>query len=154
MSLRVNITKIISGGQAGVDRAALDVAIELGIPCGGWCPKGRLAEDGVIDARYPLKETPLEDYTQRTEWNVRDADGTLILSWEKPTGGTAFTIACARKLKKPCLVLDLHKETDKKKFQTWLRKHNVHILNIAGPRESHAFGKIAMRAQEMLHSLL
>ena len=73
-------TKIISGGQTGVDRAALDVALELGLPCGGWCPRGRRAEDGPIDPRYPLTETPWDGYPQRTEWNVRDADGTLILT--------------------------------------------------------------------------
>jgi predicted Rossmann-fold nucleotide-binding protein len=74
------IKRIISGGQTGVDRAALDVALELGIPCGGWCPKGRLAEDGSIDLRYPLKETNSSEYRERTEKNVEDSDGTLILT--------------------------------------------------------------------------
>src|SRR5262245_51361441 len=78
--MRKVISKIVSGGQTGVDRAALDVALELGIPCGGWCPKGRLAEDGPIPERYPLKETTLRVYPQRTEWNVRDSDGTLVLA--------------------------------------------------------------------------
>ncbi|MHC4448286.1 MAG: YpsA SLOG family protein, partial [Planctomycetota bacterium] len=72
--------KIVSGGQTGVDRAALDVAMELGVPCGGWCPQGRLAEDGEIDARYPLTETSRAHAAQRTEWNVRDSDGTLIIA--------------------------------------------------------------------------
>ena len=75
-----SITRIISGGQTGVDRAALDAAMELGLSCGGWCPKGRHAEDGVIPSRYPLQETPTADYAQRTHWNVRDSDGTVILN--------------------------------------------------------------------------
>lgn len=72
--------KIVSGGQTGVDRAGLDFAIALGIPHGGWCPKGRKAEDGPIDNRYQLQETPRADYLQRTEWNVRDNDGTVIFT--------------------------------------------------------------------------
>ncbi|MFQ5587063.1 MAG: putative molybdenum carrier protein, partial [Thermodesulfobacteriota bacterium] len=97
------IEMIVSGGQTGVDRAALDVALELGIRCGGWCPKGRLAEDGVIDSRYHLDETGSKSYSQRTEWNVRDSDGTLILTVEEPTGGTALTIRAAEELGKPCI---------------------------------------------------
>ena len=88
VNLRPMLTRIVSGGQTGVDRAALDVALELSIPCGGWCPKGRKAEDGALPARYPLKETPSEEYAQRTTWNVRDSDGTLILTHGAPTGGT------------------------------------------------------------------
>src|SRR5437660_8666127 len=98
-------TKLISGGQTGVDRAALDVALELGLPCGGWCPRGRKAEDGVIPDRYPLAETPSPSYRQRTRWNVRDSDGTLILVRGRPTGGTALTLASARRLGKPVLVV-------------------------------------------------
>lgn len=150
----MKLRKIISGGQTGVDRAALDVALELGIPCGGWCPKGRLAEDGVIDARYPLQETPSEEYAQRTEWNVRDADGTLILSWGIPTGGTAFTISCAKKLQKPCLVFDLQKKVNRQRFNDWLNDNNICVLNIAGPRESHQPGFIASRASKILVTLL
>ena len=78
------LAKIVSGGQTGVDRAALDVALDLSLPCGGWCPKGRKAEDGPIAAHYPLTETPLDSYPQRTEWNVRDSDGTLVLTRGKP----------------------------------------------------------------------
>src|SRR5438445_1429872 len=95
--------KVISGGQTGVDRAALDVALELGVPAGGWCPKGRKAEDGSLAPRYPLTETPSEEYWQRTEWNVRDSDGTLVLTRGAPTEGTAYTIEVAKKLGKPCL---------------------------------------------------
>ena len=76
----VGFPKIVSGGQTGADRAALDWAMAHGVPHGGWCPAGRLAEDGVIDMRYSLKETPQPEYLQRTEWNVRDSDATLIVS--------------------------------------------------------------------------
>src|SRR4030042_3461464 len=96
-----HIERIISGGQTGVDRAALDVAFELDIPCGGWCPKGRKAEEGPIDTRYPLQETVSVRYPIRTERNVRESDGTLILTWGKPSGGTALTIKFAQKNKKP-----------------------------------------------------
>src|SRR6266571_9073801 len=82
------VSKIVSGGQTGVDRAALDVALELGIPCGGWCPRGRRAEDGIIPERYPLIETPTTAYPQRTERNVRDSDGTLVLTVGRADGGT------------------------------------------------------------------
>ena len=76
--MRILPERIVSGGQTGADRAALDWAIERGIPHGGWCPRGRRAEDGRIDRRYALRETPAHDYQQRTRWNVRDSDGTLI----------------------------------------------------------------------------
>src|SRR3990172_4511968 len=99
--------RIVAGGQTGVDRAALDAALGLGLPCGGWCPRGRKAEDGPIDPRYPMEETPSDDYAERTEWNVRDADGTLVLTRGEPSGGTAFTIATARRGRSPLLVLDL-----------------------------------------------
>src|SRR2546428_11872569 len=86
------IKKIISGGQTGVDRAALDVALELGIACGGWCPKGRRAEDGAGDRRYTLTVTPREEYPQRTEWNVRDSDGALVMLSGPANGGTGVDI--------------------------------------------------------------
>src|SRR3954447_14624932 len=97
------IQRIVSGGQTGVDRAALDVALALGIPCGGWCPRGRGAEDGLIPERYPLVETPAADASQRTRWNVRDSDGTLILAWGEPTGGTLLTVQACRETGKPHL---------------------------------------------------
>ena len=90
------VEKIISGGQTGADRAALDVALELKIPCGGWCPKGRRAEDGRIDDRYPLKETPSTDYRVRTRLNVEESDGTLVITRGPLTGGTALTIKLVR----------------------------------------------------------
>lgn len=131
--------KIISGGQTGVDRAALDAAIEVDLEHGGWCPKGRRAEDGKIGKKYNLTETPFQEYEIRTEWNVRDSQATLIITRGKPTGGTAFTIAAANKLKKTCLVIDLnlHDETKiVKNVLDWIRKQKIEQLNVAGPRES------------------
>jgi len=88
--------QVVSGGQTGVDRAALDVASELGLPCGGWCPQGRKAEDGPLVSRYPLKETPSADYFQRTEWNVRDSDGTLVLTRKDKGGRAAARVVYSR----------------------------------------------------------
>ena len=129
------IERVMSGGQTGVDRAALDAALETGRACGGWCPKGRKAEDGPIEDRYPLRETPSEDYAQRTEWNVRDADATLVVTRGRPTGGTALTIELATRLKRPCLVVNLTDRPVTSGIETWIRAHNIRVLNIAGPRE-------------------
>ena len=147
------IGRVVSGGQTGVDRAALDVALELGLPCGGWCPKGRRAEDGVIPLRYPLTETPSEDYAQRTEWNVRDADGTLILTRGTPTEGTALTIELAARYRKPCLVIDLELRPSPAAAAQWLAAHAIRVLNIAGPRESRTPG-IYVAARQFLSRLL
>jgi len=147
------IEKIVSGGQTGVDRAALDVARMLGLPCGGWCPKGRKAEDGPIAHQYPLKETPSDDYAQRTAWNVRDSDGTLILTRGQPTEGTAFTIEVAERQDKPHLVLDLGKQPDRAAVQTWITTHRIRVLNIAGPREEKNPG-IYAQASQFLRRLL
>ncbi|MCC6698051.1 MAG: putative molybdenum carrier protein [Candidatus Hydrogenedentes bacterium] len=128
--------RIVTGGQTGVDRAALDVAMSLGIPCGGWCPAGRLAEDGVIDPRYPLRETPFAEYETRTFLNVRDSDGTLVLTFGIPAGGTAYTIECATQLGKPCLVIDLDHRDDPAPVLAWIDEHRITVLNVAGPRAS------------------
>ncbi|MGB9700957.1 MAG: putative molybdenum carrier protein [Thermodesulfobacteriota bacterium] len=136
----LKIKKIISGGQTGVDRAALDVALELGIPCGGWCPQGRRAEDGIIPFRYPLEEASSPAYPLRTELNVQDADGTLIITWSTPMGGTALTIKLAQKYRKPYLVVDLAQEANVILVREWLDHHKVQVLNIAGPRESEVPG--------------
>ena len=139
--------KVVSGGQTGVDRAALDVAFEKGLPRGGWCPQGRRAEDGALDSRYPLIETPSAEYFQRTEWNVRDSDGTLVLTRGTPTEGTAFTIEIAKKLEKPCLVLDLAEAPKESAVTVWAADHNVRVLNVAGPRESKCPGIYAQAAE-------
>lgn len=132
----VYIEKIISGGQTGVDRAALDVAMELGISCGGWCPKGRKAEDGPIDARYPLQETSSSNYSVRTGKNVRESDGTLILTKGRPRTGTALTIRIAQKHDKPYFVTNPFVKKDLRTLKRWLEFNHIRILNVAGPRES------------------
>lgn len=134
------IERVVSGGQTGVDRAALDAALALGIPVGGWCPLGRLAEDGPIPERYPLRETPSPAYPERTEWNVRDSDATLALARGVPSGGTAFTVRLAERYGRPCLVLDLERAPDPAAIGSWARRHGVRILNVAGPRESSSPG--------------
>jgi len=134
------VEKIISGGQTGVDRAALDIALELGIPCGGWCPKGRRAEDGVLPPRYPLAETETGDYRQRTRRNVQAADGTLILTRGTPGGGSALTRSLAGKLGKPCLVVDLAQDRNLRPVRVWIKTHGIGVLNVAGPRESGQSG--------------
>jgi hypothetical protein len=134
------LEKIISGGQTGVDRAALDMARELGIPCGGWCPKERRAEDGKIPDWYPLQEASSSDYAVRTQLNVEDSDGTLILSWGPPMGGTALTLKLAKRLKKPCLMIDLTQGGEPFKVWEWMETHQIRILNVAGPREGEAPG--------------
>lgn len=130
------LRRIISGGQTGVDRAALDVALNQSIPIEGWCPKGRLAEDGPLPHHYHLQETPSSRPSQRTEWNVRDSDGTLVLTYHKPTGGTALTLRCAQRLHKPYLVIHLDQNPESRRVTDWLIQYNIHDLNIAGPRES------------------
>jgi hypothetical protein len=140
------VERIISGGQTGVDRAALDAALTLGLPCGGWCPQGRRAEDGRIPVRYPLRETPTARYPQRTEWNVRDSDGTLVLTWGSPRGGTALTIGLARRLGRPCCVVDLarlvesttERDAELRRVRGWIAGARIRVLNVAGPRGSEA----------------
>jgi hypothetical protein len=144
--------KVISGGQTGVDRAALDAALFAGLPCGGWCPKGRRAEDGPIDLRYPLDETPSNEYEQRTEWNVRDSDATLVITVGDPTGGTALTLALARQWRRPCYIADLEIETGVESVRDWLAREDVRTLNVAGPRESSVPG-IYRRARGFLDKL-
>ncbi len=129
--------RLVSGGQTGVDRAALDVAIALDLPCGGWCPKGRRAEDGPIDARYPLKETPSADYAERTAWNIRDSDATLIISPEPLTGGTKLTADLAERQPRPWLAVDAVSDADAMtRVRAWLDEHKPGVLNVAGPRAS------------------
>ena len=147
------VEEIVSGGQTGVDRGALDVALELGIPCGGWCPKGRVAEDGRIEDRYPLQETPLSDYRVRTRLNVEQSDGTLVIAREPVTGGTALTIKVAREMGKPLRIVDLNQKPDPSTVQKWLNDEGIRILNVAGPRESKMPGPRA-HAVEFLRAVL
>jgi hypothetical protein len=135
------IKKIISGGQTGADQAGLDAAIELGIPHGGWIPKGRKTEEGPLPAKYKLKEMGTTSYPKRTEQNILDSDGTVIFTFGKLTGGSALT----RKLSKthgfPCLHMDLNKVTVGEGadfLRPWIEKHNIKVLNVAGSRASKA----------------
>lgn len=129
--------KLVSGGQTGVDRAALDFARIRGRPHGGWCPRGRQAEDGIIPAEYKLRETPDDDPARRTEWNVRDSDGTVILSLI-PTlsGGSALTAECARHQGRPCLHLTPAVNEPGRQLQEFVVRHGIRVLNVAGPRAS------------------
>ena len=131
---------IISGGQTGVDRAALDFAMEHNIPCGGWCPKGRLAEDGMIDEKYPLKETSTSLYVVRTRLNVEDSDGTLILHEGEIGNGTQYTAEYAGAKKKPVLLVNMGKDDAAGRLGKWVKAHGIEVLNIAGPRESTSPG--------------
>ncbi|MEQ1906424.1 MAG: putative molybdenum carrier protein [Pirellulaceae bacterium] len=136
----IRVAKIISGGQTGVDRAALDVAIFLDIEHGGWCPKNRLAEDGQVPQQYQLRETETDEYAVRTERNVVESDGTLVLYFSSLTGGSRLTSNLARRWKKPCLVLDLNDNPAAKTVQDWIELHGIRDLNVAGPRESSVPG--------------
>lgn len=147
---------IVTGGQTGVDRATLDTALALFLPVRGWCPKGRLAEDGIIPPVYPLQETTSTDYAVRTEWNVRDSDGTLILAYGPLEGGTKLTEDLAKRYHRPSLVLNalLFSKNDMTRFWNWVQEYDIRILNVAGPRESAKPGVIYSRARNVLKQLL
>lgn len=133
------IEKIISGGQTGADRAALDIAIKLNITHGGWIPKGRKTEDGVLPNKYQLKEMPTPSYPKRTEKNILESDGTLIVSHGKLTGGSALTRKLAKKHGRPWVHIDMNKISIQDAVNTirsWIDRNNVQVLNVAGPRAS------------------
>ena len=132
---KYEIQFIISGGQTGVDRAALDFALANNIPCGGWCPKNRRAEDGEIPEHYPLTETSTDKYPQRTRKNVQDSDATLIITNGAKSRGTKLTAETALKQKKPYLIINPNKDSAIELLE-WLQKEKPQILNIAGPRYS------------------
>jgi hypothetical protein len=135
--------KIISGGQTGVDRSALDIAIELKLPHGGWCPKGRKAEDGIIPSKYELVETDSTEYAIRTEWNIRDSDATIIITVknrEAIQDGTRFTVEKVLELEKPYFIIYVDIPLDAEKISQWLYDHKIDTLNFAGPRESSVNG--------------
>ena len=145
--------RIVSGGQTGADRAALDVALELGWECGGWCPAGRAAEDGAIPARYPLRETPSSDPGERTAWNVRDSDATLLLTTGAASPGTDLTRGAARELGRPVYTWHVTSPADVGSFRRWLQVYRVGTLNVAGPRESESPG-VYGHARALLRTLL
>jgi hypothetical protein len=137
------ITRIVSGGQTGVDRAALDFAMRHDIDHGGWVPKGRKAEDGTLPPRYMVRETRTASYGERTRKNVADSDGTLILFQGRLSGGTALTHACALKARKPVLLADISGTPlpdTAAAVRSWLSSNKITTLNVAGPRESQAPG--------------
>jgi len=127
---------VISGGQSGVDRAALESALQARIPSGGWCPARRWAEDGPIDARYPLIESHSPRPARRTGLNVRDSDGTLIIASEPLTGGTRLTKRLALRMGKPLLIVDSADDDAIDRVCAWISDHDIRTLNVAGPRES------------------
>lgn len=137
---QAKLEKLVSGGQTGADRAALDVANQLGIETGGWVPHGRRAEDGKIPARYSgLVETETEAYEHRTALNVRDADATLILHYGPPAAGTALTLKLATASSRPHLAIDLDKISEAEaaeQIRSWLAASPIRVLNVAGPRAS------------------
>jgi len=133
------IKRIISGGQTGADRAALDVAIELGIPHGGWIPKGGRAENGMLNGKYRLLEMSTASYPKRTEKNVLDSDGTLIISHGRLAGGSALTRKLTEKHGQPWVHVDLDKVSLSSAagiVRAWIGKNDIEILNVAGPRAS------------------
>ena len=133
------INRIVSGGQTGVDRAALDVAIKLGIAHGGWIPQGRLTESGVLPQKYHLKETSSSEYSVRTEKNVIDSDGTLIISHGPLTGGSEYTREMAIRHSRPWLHIDLDRTIAfhaAAAINKWIQRKKIEILNVAGPRAS------------------
>jgi len=148
----MTLTKIVSGGQTGVDRGALDAALAVGFPCGGWCPADRRAEDGPIPQRYPLTPLPGAAYRQRTRQNVIDSDGTAIVFYESLSGGTKLTRDSCVREKKPFVVLDAKLISESAAAAAIIRfveENDIQVLNVAGPRLSgwpqrHAFALTVM----------
>lgn len=132
------LQKIVSGGQTGADQSALDFAISKNISHGGWCPRGRIAENGLIPERFLLKETPDEKYSLRTEWNVRDSDATVILTISaRLTGGSGLTMKLCKRWKRPCVHLSRERTADPgKTLADFIEENMVQTLNVAGPRDS------------------
>lgn len=160
------LSTIVSGGQTGVDRAALDAAIGVGTEIGGWCPQGRRSEDGQIPLLYGLKETASRNYTVRTEWNIRDSDGTLIIAMKTLTGGTRLTWQLTKKHQKPCYVVHLRESADAELFSSqnsptdhcsavveWIRENRIRVLNVAGPRAS-SHPEIHSEAEQIVTAIL
>ncbi|MBN2615162.1 MAG: putative molybdenum carrier protein [Bacteroidales bacterium] len=134
--------KINSGGQTGVDRAALDFALEYKIPCGGWCPKGRIAEDGIIDPKYPLQEAGSSDPVVRTRLNVDDSDAVLVFVDEKMDEGTIAAVDYAQEKEKPLFVvyLQMNLADQEEGLDQFVDEYRVHRVNIVGSRESNSPG--------------
>jgi predicted Rossmann-fold nucleotide-binding protein len=136
---RIAAMKIVSGGQTGVDRAALDAAMTSGVESGGWCPQGRLAEDGPIPAKYPVTELPNGGYRQRTRRNVIDSDGTAIICFGAPSGGTELTRLFCIEERRPHVLIDaeqLSVERASMEIRRFIDAAAISVMNVAGPRAS------------------
>ena len=145
--------KIISGGQTGVDRAGLDAGIAAEIPVGGYVPKGRLSEDGVVPNRYPMTELRSKNYKDRTRKNVIESDGTLICNIGAMVGGTALTAKIGLENEKPLLIVQLDQDYQLDDVTAWLNENQIQVLNVAGPRESKRPGVYA-KSKEFIGKLL
>jgi hypothetical protein len=151
--------KIISGGQTGVDRAALDVALKHGIDCGGWCPAGRLDEFGRIPDRYPVKELEEGSFAERTFQNVKDSEGTIVIYFNELRGGTEYTVHCCKELQRPHKLINAANISSQEAAQSmvdFVREHKIDILNVAGPRQSEwpEGYECAFRALEVFLNLI
>lgn len=144
------LKKVISGGQTGADRAGLDAAMEAGIAIGGSCPRGRLAEDGVIAEKYLLIEMDTDCYSARTEQNVMDSDGTLVLNLGDLSGGTRETVGFAESLGRPLLIIRLEDDPEPETALRWIGENSIRVLNVAGPRESKIPHGVYRQALEFL----
>lgn len=136
---RIAAMRIVTGGQTGVDRAALDAALQSGVEAGGWCPQGRLAEDGPIPEKYPVTELPNAGYRQRTRRNVIDSDGTAIICFGAPSGGTELTMLFCIKERRPHVLIDaeqLSVDRASREIRRFIDAAAISVLNVAGPRAS------------------
>jgi hypothetical protein len=135
----MTLSRIVSGGQTGIDRGALDAALEAGFPCGGWAPEGRIAEDGPMHERYPMRELAGAGYEERTLQNVLDSDGTAILYTGTLEGGTRQTMVYCVEHGKPFELVDASRAGPRDaavKLAAFIERHRLSVLNIAGPRAS------------------